>query len=119
MSSIILVEDEQDILVLMTDILEMDGHNVKAFSEADSAWHHIQQSGFEADLLITDLRMPGKIDGIQLVHNVQGLLPQIPVLVVSGFHASASSLDREQVSWLRKPFTLDELLELCQKLTRH
>lgn len=119
MSSIILVEDEPDILMLMTDVLEMDGHQVNAFPEADSAWNHIQQRGFDADLLITDLRMPGMIDGLQLVHNVHELLPQIPVMVVSGYHVSSNSLDGYDVSWLQKPFTLDQLLELCHKLTPH
>lgn len=117
MSSIILVEDEPHILMLITDVLEMDGHEVKAFSEADSAWHHIQQCGFDADLLITDLRMPGTIDGLQLVHNVHDLLPHVPVMVVSGYHPSSNSLNDNHVCWLQKPFSLDLLLTLCQKLT--
>jgi DNA-binding NtrC family response regulator len=119
MSSIILVEDEPAILMLMTEVLEMDGHQVKAFPEADSAWNHIQQRGFDADLLITDLRMPGTIDGLQLVHNVLGLLPLVPVMVVSGFHASSESLDSDHVCWLQKPFTLDRLLKLCRNMTPH
>lgn len=118
MSSIILVEDEPSILMLMTDILEMDGHQVVAFNEADSAWNHIRDRGFDADLLITDLRMPGNIDGLQLIHNVHALQPMIPVMVVSGFHASSNSLGSNQVRWLQKPFVIDELLELCHKLTR-
>jgi DNA-binding NtrC family response regulator len=119
MSSIILVEDEPDILMLMTAVLELDGHQVKAFPEADSAWNHIQQCGFDADLLITDLRMPGTIDGLQLVHNVHDLLPLFPVMVVSGFHASSESLDSDHVCWLQKPFALERLLELCHQLTLH
>ncbi|RMP68471.1 response regulator [Pseudomonas syringae group genomosp. 3] len=118
MSSIILVEDEPDILMLLTDVLEMEGHQVTAFPEADSAWNHIQRCGFDADLLITDLRMPGTIDGLQLVHNVHDLLPQVPVMVVSGYHAFSNCLnDQNHVCWLQKPFALDELLELCHKLT--
>lgn len=85
MSTIILVEDEQDIMTIMVEVLEMDGHKIKAFCEADSAWNHIQHNGFDADLLITDLRMPGSIDGLQLVHRLHDLLPQIPVVVASGF----------------------------------
>ena len=116
MSSIIVVEDEPHILMLMVDILEMDGYVVRAFGEADSAWNHIQHHGFDADLLITDLRMPGEIDGVQLVHNLHHLFPQLPVVVASGFHAASSSLDDDQVYWLQKPFTLDQLQELCHKL---
>lgn len=116
MSSIILVEDEPDIMLLITDVLEMEGHRVRAFPEADSAWNHILHFGFDADLLITDLRMPGTIDGLQLVHNLHGVLPQIPVMVVSGYHASSNSIHGNHVCWLQKPFALDQLLEACCRL---
>lgn len=118
MSCIILVEDEPVILAIMTDVLEMDGHEVKAFCEADSAWNHIQYYGSDADFLITDLRMPGTIDGLQLANHVHALLPLMPVVVATGFHAAAHSLDGDHVYWLHKPFGLDQLLELCHKLSQ-
>ncbi|WP_296262757.1 MULTISPECIES: response regulator [unclassified Pseudomonas] len=119
MSTIILVEDEQDILTIMVEILEMEGHRVRAFSEADSAWSHIQHNGFDADLLVTDLRMPGRIDGLGLVQRMHDLLPQMPVVVASGFHAAVNTLDYDHVHWLNKPFTLTQLQAICQRLTAH
>ncbi|OCX25907.1 hypothetical protein BBI10_00245, partial [Pseudomonas graminis] len=113
------VVDDCKSQTIMTDVLEMDGHEVQAFCEADSAWNHIQSYGFNADLLITNLRMPGTIDGIQLALNVHALLPLMPVVVASGFHAAADSLDGDHVYWLQKPYGLDQLRELCHKLTPH
>ncbi|WPP02451.1 response regulator (plasmid) [Pseudomonas sp. HR96] len=120
MSSIIVVEDEQTILMLMTDILEMKGHEVRAFGEADSAWNHIQMHGFNADLLITDLKMPGKIDGVELVNRLHQVLPEIPILVVSGYHVAADTcMHDDHVHFLRKPFSLDQLNAICDTLTHH
>lgn len=119
MSTIILVEDEQDIMSIMVEVLEMEGHRVRAFCEADSAWSHIQHNGFDADLLITDLRMPGSIDGLELVQRLHDLLPQVPVVVASGFHAAVNTLDYNHVHWLNKPFSLNQLQAICQRLTSH
>lgn len=120
MSWIIVVEDEQAILMLMTDILEIDGHEVRAFGEADSSWGHIQRYGFDADLLIMDLKMPGKIDGVELVKKLHQVLPEIPVLVVSRYHVAAHMyLDDDHVHFLRKPFSLDQLNATCHRLIPH
>lgn len=116
MSSIILVEDEHDLLTLMVDILEMDGYEVRAFERADFAWEYIRQHGFDADLLITDLKMPGELDGLQLVHRLHRLLPAVPVIVISGCHAELNGLD-DQVHWLRKPYSLDHFEAICHELT--
>jgi len=78
MSSIILVENDPIILTLVTEFLEMDGHHVMPSPEADSAWNHIQHCGFDADLLITDLRMPGTMDGLDLVHKMHELSHSFP-----------------------------------------
>lgn len=116
MRSIIVVEREPTILMFIVDFLEQDGYAVKAFNEADSAWSHIEKHGLNANLLITNLRMPSKISGLQLVQNLHNLFPQIPVVVASGFNAAFSGLDGSQVHWLPKPFTLEQLQGLCHKL---
>lgn len=116
MSSIILVEDDVDTLRLMVEILEADGYEVRAFVHGDSAWTYIRQHGFDADLLITDLKLPGELDGLQLVHKLHRLLPEVPTVVTSGCHAELSGADN-QVYWLRKPYTVEQLEAICQALT--
>lgn len=103
--------------MLMIDILEAEGYLVRAFSEADSAWYYIQQHGFDADLLITDLKMTGTVNGLQLVHNLHDASPNVPVIVASGFHAEPSDLDDDRVYWLDKPFSVHQLQAICYELT--
>lgn len=116
MNSIIVVEDEELILELMVDVLELYGYTVRPFIRADLAWQFIQACDHPLRLLITDLKMPGTIDGVELVKLVHQLHPDIPVVVASGFHSASETLADEGVVWLPKPFNIDQLHTICQRL---
>lgn len=116
MDSILVVEDEPMILELITDALEMYGYKVRAFADADTAWGFVQSSGYPPRLLITDLRMPGHMDGLELAKQLRAEQPDVPIIVASGFHPTAKDLHSLNVYWLLKPFDIDQLLAICQKL---
>jgi|GEM_PF-1665501 len=116
MNSILVVEDELIILELITEVLEMYGYRVRAFSSADAAWTFIKSQDHPPRLLITDLRMPGNMDGIELVKRVQDIQPQTPILVASGYHGHSELLNDRKVFWLPKPFNINELHAICRKL---
>lgn len=116
MDSILVVEDEEIILGLITDVLEMYGYKVRAFSDADTAWEFVRSQDSAPRLLITDLRMPGEIDGVELVKRVQQMRPQTPILVASGYHGDSGLLNDTSVYWLPKPFSIDQLHTICEKL---
>lgn len=116
MDSILVVEDEEIILGLITDVLEMYGYKVRSFVDADTAWEFIRAQDYPPRLLITDLRMPGEIDGVELVKRVQEMQPQTPILVASGYHGDSGVLNNPRIYWLPKPFSIDQLHDICQKL---
>lgn len=116
MDSILVVEDEQLILGLVVEILEIYGYRVTPFLDADAAWGFISECKFSPRLLITDLRMPGQIDGVELVKRVKKSHPHTPIVVISGYHPSSDVLDNETVFWLEKPFHIDQLHTICQSL---
>lgn len=116
MDSIVVVEDEPLILELITDVLEEQGYLVYAFESADLAWQMIQESRFSPRLLITDLRMPGQIDGLELAKRLRNFDADVPVVVASGFHPDARELLSLNVHWLIKPFQIEQLNAICRKL---
>lgn len=116
MDSILVVEDEPLILELITDALEMYGYRVRAFASADLAWQFIQESGHLPRLLITDLRMPGQMDGLELAKRLRDSDAQVPIVVASGFHPAARELHSLNVHWLIKPFAIEQLHTICRKL---
>ncbi|MCF5669009.1 response regulator [Pseudomonas marginalis] len=119
MDSILVVEDEQLILDIVAEVLEMEGYRVAAFKNADAAWSFIESCGYPPRLLITDLQMPGLIDGVELVKRVHGTHPTTPVIVASGYHPLSKNLLDQQIFWLSKPYEIEQLCAICRKFAPH
>ena len=68
---ILVVDDEPDILLGLSALLERQGHCVKTFDEPAQALEHIASGDVDYDLVITDYRMPGGISGLDLAKQVK------------------------------------------------
>jgi CheY-like chemotaxis protein len=79
---VLLVEDEPIIRMLLADELRGCGLVVIEAPDADTAWAWLQNGG-RADLLFTDIAMPGALDGVQLVRLARAAYPQLPAIVTS------------------------------------
>ncbi len=79
---VLLVEDEFVIRTLLADELRRCGFAVIEAEDADTAWSWLQ-SGGRADLLFTDIAMPGALDGVQLVRLARAAFPQLPAILTS------------------------------------
>jgi two-component system cell cycle response regulator CpdR len=64
MAHILLAEDDESLRKFLAAALVKAGHAVTDFGDGAEAWECIQ--GFAFDLLLTDIVMPGKVDGCQL-----------------------------------------------------
>lgn len=113
--TILVVDDEADILKLLTMRLEASGYNVIAVDNGEKAL--VQASLRKPSLMITDLRMPG-MDGIELfnaVHKINSALPVI-LLTAHGTIPHAIEATKQGIfSYLTKPFDSKELLEQISK----
>jgi DNA-binding NtrC family response regulator len=71
-------------------------------------------AGFKPDLVISDISMPGSIDGLTLARRLREADPTLPVLLMSGY--AEGTLSGEVVSenflFLQKPFRISEMLAL-------
>lgn len=110
---IVLAEDDPDVSATTIDLLTLGGHNVVAFASGQEALDHLARH--EADLLLTDMIMPGG-DGPWLLHQVRAApaLGQLPVLVVSARadeNHVADGLRNGADAYLTKPFDPERLLE--------
>jgi len=81
--SILCVEDNPDVRTMTAALLKSLGYAVLAASGGGEALA-ILQRGLPVDLILTDMVMPGGIDGIALADQVQALRPGLPVLFMSG-----------------------------------
>jgi len=107
--TVLVVEDEALIRVLIADMLQDRGFKVLEAANANEAIEIIEKTNIEIDLVFTDVRMPGGMDGFGLVKWIQSSRPTIPVIVASGDIGEANDANRQQLGdmFLPKPYDLD------------
>src|ERR1700749_4355116 len=82
--TVLLVEDEALIRAVISDMLQDKGFKVLEAANANEAIEIIEKTQIEIDLVFTDVRMPGAMDGFGLVKWIQSVRPTVPVIVASG-----------------------------------
>ena len=119
MARILLVDDNIELLNVMSLVLISAGHQLHAVANGRDAMRSAEKNGF--DLVITDIFMPEK-DGLEVITALREKFPGIPVLAISGgirldaleYLEIARKLGAVQV--LSKPFTTAQLLESVGQL---
>ena len=115
-AKILLVEDETLIREVMAELLEDAGFDVTATCTGDEAAILLAENGFA--VLLTDVTMPGQIDGIGLAEHARQVHPGLPVIFVSGRpeteqRAQAIAMP---VAFFRKPYDVDVLVGEVRRL---
>ena len=83
MKTILLVDDDRDILSYLEDSLRTFGYNVISKPDAQSALAVIRE-GANVDLVVTDYSMPG-MDGHEFFIVLKRVLPSVPVIILTGY----------------------------------
>ena len=110
---ILLVEDQAALRVVVCEVLEELGYRVDAFENGPAALAHLQ-AGERPDLLLSDIGLPGGLNGRQLAERCRERHPDLKVLFITGYDESAALSDGQllQGTWvLTKPFELQVLAE--------
>ena len=103
---------------VVADELREQGYEVIEAETGDEAAALLEHESF--DLLLTDVRMPGKLDGIDLALRARRLRPKLPVLVVSGYAEQISARLRNlkaPMEFVAKPFAMGRILGSIKSLT--
>lgn len=111
--SILLVEDEETVRRLVYKILVQRGYTVREAADGKKAIEIAKESrGFQIDLLITDVIMPG-MSGRDVSHKLREMYPELKVLYISGYTddvIAAHGVLEEGVSFIQKPFSPDDFV---------
>lgn len=116
--TILLVEDEQEVLTINQVQLERSGYRVIPATTGQSAIDIITSSRHAIDILLLDLRLPD-MDGRAVLPHVRKHLPDAKVLICSGYSADGPTgrlMDAEVSGFIQKPFTLGALLEKLHQI---
>ena len=103
---VLVVEDDEDVRRMTVSMLEFLGYSVGESDRADSALAILQQNP-DFDLIVSDVKMPGSLNGVGLAHTVRKQWPTIPVLLISGF--VDPEVETSAFTLLEKPFEAPRL----------
>ena len=115
---IMVVEDEDIIREFVCEILAGEGFDTVEFGTADAAWKAFGE-GLHVNLLITDIRMPGEIDGAQLTRRVHSEWPELPIIVMSGHETPETADIGADIAFLPKPWTIGKLTDEVMRAIVH
>jgi CheY-like chemotaxis protein len=112
---VLIVEDDALLRMCAAEIVEEAGFAVIEAADADAAMA-LLESRSDIALLLTDIDMPGSMNGLKLAHAVRGRWPPIKILVVSGqVRPLPSELPRDSC-FLAKPYQTATLVEELRTL---
>jgi CheY-like chemotaxis protein len=109
----VVVDDDALVRMTMVEALRLEGFSI---SEAGNATEALGLLA-EADLLVTDVRMPG-MDGVELAMTASQLHPALKILIVSGYMPNHRFGEPGGFAYLSKPFRIAELRQLARELVQ-
>jgi len=111
---ILVVEDEVLIRLMIADILMQAGFHVIQAASADEALK-VLHSSVGVDLVMTDIRMPGSLDGLELARRVRANWPSLKVVILSSEYPDALANARAD-AWICKPFRPTDVVDHIKQL---
>jgi two-component system NtrC family response regulator len=109
METVLIVDDEKNYLVVLEALLGPEGYEILTASSAQDAIRLIQ--GSDLDLVITDMKMPGK-SGMQLLEASKEIKPDLPVIMMTAYgtiEMAVEAMKKRAYDYITKPFQNEEL----------
>jgi len=115
--TILLVEDEEDVRELVTTILQTLNYQVVVAQSGNEALELWSQYNGEFDLLLSDVVMPGGMNGRELAQQFRSRKPDLQVILSSGYSPeTVGPLDEDgEVHFLAKPYPPQDLARLVRR----
>jgi len=119
MYSILVVDDEPNYLVVLSELLKDEGFEVFTAPDGEQGLRIVKD--VDLDIVITDMQMPG-MDGLQFMLKVKAEKEDLPVVVITAYAEVDKAVEAMQAgafSYLAKPFSNDELIVNLRKAAQH
>lgn len=108
-SSIVVVDDESDLVFMFKVTLEMNGYNVIGFTNPVEALEYLKKKHDKCTLVITDYKMP-EINGCELGTKIKEIDEKIKVIIITAYENIIEDTFNFEV--IKKPISTIKLLEL-------
>jgi CheY-like chemotaxis protein len=108
-TTVLVVEDELFVRMMAVDALEDAGYTTIEAQDADQALILLEVRD-DIDLVFTDIKMPGAVDGLGLAMRVRERWPDLPVILTSGHLYREDTMLPASVPFLQKPYRAATLI---------
>jgi CheY-like chemotaxis protein len=116
---VLLVEDNEAVAEATAEFLRADGCTVERVPHGEAALERLDAPGQHAvDVVLSDIEMPGRIDGVTLAGMLSRREPPLPVVLMSGYATRMEQALREGLEVLPKPCAPTMLAEAIAKAHR-
>jgi two-component system response regulator HydG len=116
---LLLVEDDPEMLLLVSEHLEGEGYAVVGAGRGAEAIGELRSGEF--DVVLTDLRMPG-VDGMDVLRTARETQPGVPVILFTAFgsiETAIQAIRQGAYDYVTKPFALEEITLLVGRALEH
>jgi two-component system cell cycle sensor histidine kinase/response regulator CckA len=113
---ILVIDDEKNILELISDVLESAGYEVYVAENGRKGIEVFKQFSNDIDLVVLDIVMP-EVGGVECFHEIRSIRADIKILLTSGYNKSEinEELIRDGIqAYLPKPFNLTDFLNTVE-----
>jgi len=116
-ATVLVVDDDELVREMAATFLSMQGYRVIEAGSGDEAVAVLDGAG-QIDVVFTDLRMPGRLDGVGLARWVRAHCPKTRVLITSGYTSGAQQVVRvSNGPLIPKPYQPEDVVRRVQALT--
>ena len=115
---ILVVDDEKNVRVLFSRILQKEGYEVECASSGSEAIEKLATSSF--DLVVTDLKMNG-VDGLDVVRRGKTMNQAVPFILITGYGTAQTAVTAAKEGadvFLMKPIEITDLKLAVKKALR-
>ncbi|MFB9268157.1 PAS domain S-box protein [Bradyrhizobium erythrophlei] len=111
---VLVVEDNDDVGRFSTELLEDLGYSVKRAANANAALAILSENEFSADLVFSDVIMPG-MNGVELAGIIRHRFPGLPVVLTSGYSNVLAENVHSGFELIQKPYSVEALSRTLRK----
>jgi signal transduction histidine kinase/CheY-like chemotaxis protein len=115
-SNILIVDDNKEVREASAELLRRLGFVVHQAGCAGAALDFFKSQSNRPSLVISDIVMSGKMNGIELARNLRKTAPDLPIILVTGFDTAGDPEVNREFRVLHKPYSLQELHETILQL---
>jgi len=119
-SSVMIVDDDPDILRITCLLLEGNVYEIIPCENAAAALENLQN--MNVDVVLTDITMPGGPSGIDLLDQIRTFYPEIPVILMTAYadlNAAIAAIKKGAFDFLQKPFMREQLTHAVERAIKY